>query len=214
MKVKSYLFITISLVLLVVSFLGYIYFTKTPQFAIFFTWSQSHLYVFVPLLLFLKILGIVYPPLPSAIFTLGAIPIIGWLPAYLIDFSGSAIAGSIDYYLGKKYGLSFLSKIFDEETIANIKKIKIKPGREIESVFVLRVLIGGVVLEAVYYGAGLLKIPFTKFLIGALLSHVILGLPTFLLSEAIFQGRNILVSVVMGAIAIFLVYKLKGRYFE
>ena len=205
---------TSGIAIFLVSFVGYVYFSKTPQFEHFFRWSQNNLYLFIPIVLLLKIAGVVYPPLPSAIFTIAAIPILGWFPAYLIDLSGSLVAGGIDYYLGKRYGYIILSKLFDSQIVEKMKAIKVRSGREIESVIVMRTLLGGIILEAVYYGAGLLGIRFKNFMIGASNSHIVLGIPTFLIGYSIFQTQNVLISIILGVTAILIIYKVKGRYFE
>lgn len=214
MKIKSYSLIIWGILIFVVTFFIYIYFTKTPSFQTFFNWSQNNLIIFVTVLFFLKTLGVVYPPLPAGLFTLGAIPIIGWFPAYLIDFAGSMTAAGIDYYLGKKYGIVLLQKIFDPQTLEKIQKLKIKPDREIESIFVMRILLGMTILEAVYYGGGFLGVRFKNFLLGAGLSHIVVGIPTFLIGQAVFQGKNLLYSILLAVLSIFILYKIKGRYFE
>lgn len=214
MKLKSYLLVTSGIVIFLVSFLGYVYFSKTPQFEEFFHWSQNNLYLFIPVVLLFKIAGVVYPPLPSVVFTIAAIPILGWFPAYLIDLTGSLAAGAIDYYLGKRYGYRILNKLFDSQVVEKIKTIRVKPGREIESVIVMRILLGGIIIEAIYYGAGLLGIRFKNFMIGTSVSHIILGIPTFLIGSSIFQAQNLLISITLGVTAILIIYKVKGRYFE
>ncbi|MBI5358232.1 hypothetical protein HZB69_01210 [Candidatus Amesbacteria bacterium] len=94
----------------------------------------------------LKVLGIVWPPLPGGILTLDAIPFIGWFPAYLVDFFGSTVGSSVAFLIGRKYGYPFLQKLFDESTIDKIKHLKIKPHREIEAVTALRIFIGSLFL--------------------------------------------------------------------
>ena len=214
MKIKSYSLIIWGILIFVVSFLVYVYFTKTPYFKIFHDWSQSNLLLFTLVLFLLKTLGVVYPPLPSGLFTLAAIPIIGWFPAYLIDFAGSMAAAGIDYYLGRKYGYVLLRKIFDTQTLEKIQKLKIKPNREIESIFVMRILLGMTILEAVYYGGGLLGVKFKNFMIGASLSHTVVGVPTFLIGQAVFQGKSLVLSFALAIVSLYILYKIKGRYFE
>lgn len=73
----------------VASIFVYYLFSKSIYFQIFFSWSRQNIGLFVIVLFLLKILGIVWPPLPGGVFTLAAIPFIGWFPAYLVDFAGS-----------------------------------------------------------------------------------------------------------------------------
>jgi len=144
---------------------------------------------------------------------LGSIPIIDWAPAYIADFTGSMIGLFIVFYLGKKYGFTFLEKIFDKNLIAKLKNIKIKKHKEIESVFMLR-LFGGTVVEIAYYGTSLLKIKFSNFLLSSVPSHFVYGIPTFYFANNIISGRNTMINIVFIIIATTLVLKFKTRYLK
>ena len=193
--------------------LVFLWVTQSGNFGYFYQWSQQNIYVFILVLFALKTLGIVYPPISGGILTLSSIPFIGWVNAYLVDLVGNIVGSCIAYYLGKKYGFDFLVKLFDEKTVDKFKHVKIKQHREIESVFVLRIL-GGMVVELVAYGSGLLKIGFSNFFIGSVLSHVVVGIPTYYLAKNIFSTQNLFVSLVISIAALYLLWKLKGRYFE
>lgn len=211
MKVNRQVALTIFFVAL--PLLIFLWLKQSGNFAYFYQWSQQNIYIFILVLLILKILAIVYPPLPGGILTLGSIPIIGWVDAYLVDLIGSVVGSCIAYYLGKKYGFDFLVKLFDEKTIDKFKHIKVKQYREIESVFVLRIL-GGMVVELVAYGSGLLKIGFLNFFIGSVLSHMVVGIPTYYLAKNIFSTQNLFASLVISIATLYLLWRVKGRYFE
>ena len=68
--------------------------------------------------------------------------------------------------------------------------------------------------HVVYYGAGFLKIPFGKFLIGASLSHIVVGVPSFILANNIFSGKNLILTGILSVVALIFVLTTKGRYFE
>ena len=110
---------------------------------------------------------------------MASIPFLGWFNAYLVDFFGSLFGGIIAYFLGKKYGHPLLNKILGSDLTEKIEKVKIKKDKEIEGVFVYRLAFGSTILEAIYYGAGFLKIGFKNFLIGSTLSHIVIGVPSF-----------------------------------
>ena len=95
-----------------------------------------------------------------------------------------------------------------------IKSINVKQHREIESVFVLRMLGGGTVMEAVCYGAGLLNVKYKNFLIGSVLSHILFGIPLFLLTNQLFSTKNIVMTGIWVIVPLFILWKVKGRYFE
>jgi len=190
------------------------WFMKSPQFVVVDSWVKQNTLLYVVVLFVYKTIGILWPPIPAGLLTLLSIPFLGWFGAYLVDLIGSITGGSIAYFLGQKYGLTLLKKIFDENMIEKIKKAKIKKGKEIEAVFMYRVFLGTTILEAIYYGAGLLKVGFGKFLIGATLSHIAVGVPMFILAQNIFGGKNIVITIALIAVGVIFVYKTKGRYFE
>lgn len=190
------------------------WFIKSEYFYDVNVWVSGNKALYIFFLLIFKSIGILWPPIPAGFLTLGSIPFLGWQLAYLIDLVGSIIGGSISYYLGKKYGLVLLKKLFDQKILDAIQKIKIKKGKEVEAVFVYRVLLGTTIIEAVYYGAGLLKVNFRKFLLGAVLSHIAVGVPTFVFTQNILSGKNIVLTIVSIAASVYLVYKTKGRYLE
>ena len=214
MKIKSKKYLMILILVTVVTLLMYYLFTKSIYFEIFFTWSRQNIVMFTVVLFLLKIFGIVWPPLPGGIFTLAAIPFIGWLPAYLVDFTGSLVGSSIAFLVGKKYGYPFLEKLFDQETIAKIRNIKIKPNREIETITALRIFTGSLFLEAICYGAGLLNVRFTSFFIGSIISHLIVGIPSFYLVGGLFNVSNLIFGILGFVIIIPIFVKLKGRFLE
>jgi uncharacterized membrane protein YdjX (TVP38/TMEM64 family) len=145
---------------------------------------------------------------------MASIPFLGWFNAYLIDLSGSMFGGVIAYILGKKYGHPLLLKILGSDLTNKIEKTKVKKNREIEAVFIYRLALGSTILEAVYYGAGFLKIGFKNFLIGSFLSHILIGVPSFFLANNILNGENIILTIILTVIGIFFVLFTKGRYFE
>lgn len=212
-KVKQKNLLLMVLVFLVTVGLYYKFY-NSPYFTQFFEWSQSNIVLFVSVLLIIKILALLYPPLSGGVLTLGSIPFLGWPLAYAIDLVGSITSGIIMYFLGKKYGYWLLNKIFSKELVEKIKKMKVKKNKEIEAVFVYRVLIGGTVLELVYYGAGVLGIGFRNFLIGSIGSHLLVGIPTFYLANNVLTSGNVWVVVVSSLVLLVLFSRLKNRYFE
>lgn len=214
MKLKSSKQLVFLAVGFLITIIAYLWFIKTPFFQSFTVWSQHNLLVFLITLLAIKVLGIVWPPIPGGILTLGAIPIIGWETAYTTDFLGSLIGSSIAFYLGKKYGYKFLKNIFDVKTLEKIQKTKVVSKREIEGVFVMRTLTGSTISEAVCYGAGLLKIKYKNFLIGSTLSHLATGIPAYYLASSFFTKGNFTINIVFILIALPLLIWLRKRYFE
>lgn len=189
-------------------------FMQGTAFQEYVNWAQNNIVLFIITIIVLKSISVIFPPLPSVIMTLSAIPIVGWFNAYLIDYAGSILGSSISYFIAYKYGVPVLRKILDKNTVENLSKVKIKKGREVESVIVLRVLTGATLVEAVNYGAGLLRIPYNKFLIGFLISHPLYGIPTFYFVRNIIQNENILITLILAILCIAGIYLFRNRYFE
>ncbi len=213
MKLRGNRHIWTTVILVLIPILLFLWLKQSGYFDIFYNWAHRNYFLFIGVLFLLKVAAMIYPPLPGGILTLGAIPVIGWVAAYGVDLVGSMVGSSIAYVIGKKYGYILLSKIFDDATVSKLRTTKIKKGREIESVFVLRVL-GGMIVEIVAYGSGLLGIGFNNFLIGSIFSHLVIGVPSYYLANNIFSTQNIFFSILLVVVSVVLLWKVKGRYFE
>lgn len=127
---------------------------------------------------------------------------------------GSILGSSVAFYLGKKYGFNFINKVFSVDMENKIRGVKVKHKNEIESVFMIKTLGGGLLMEAVSYGAGILNIKYINFLIGSILSHMLFGIPIFFLANQILDSKNAVWTVVFVAISLIVLWRIKGRYFE
>lgn len=192
----------------------YFLFLKSSYFHIFESWVQRNFFLYFVTIVIIKILAIIWPPIPGGIFTLGSIPVLGWQYAYLADLVGNLTGSSIAYFLGKRYGENILQKFFDESTIAKIQRIKIKKHREIEAVFVLKAFMGSVVVEALSYGAGLLGIKFKNFFAGSILSHFVIALPFFYLVNNVVKGEYVYITIILFLAGAIILWEWRGRYLE
>jgi len=214
MKKSSWVNTSLFISVFVLTFILFNWFSKSIYFSGFDSWIKTNLILYVICLFLVKITGILWPPISGGIFTLASIPFLGWQLAFMVDMAGSTVGGMIAYWLGKKYGFPFLNKILDTNIVEKIRRIKIKKGREVEAVFIYRLLFGSVIVEAIYYGAGVLNINFYKFILGVTLSHLLIGIPIYFLASSIFSGANIALSILLAIIALVFIIKTKGRYFE
>jgi|SRR3989344_1175618 len=191
----------------------YLWFTRTPYFELFNEWIRQNLLIFYISLIAIKIIAIVWPPLPGSLFTLGVIPLIGWFQSYLVEMVGSLMGASVAYFLGKKYGYAFLKKVFNPDLIEKIQLIKIRKDREIESVFVARLAGAGNIMELVCYGAGVLRVRFGRFILASFLANLV-TLPIYYAGGNVFKGGNIILGIAFGVVTILIFWKIKGRYVE
>lgn len=174
---------------------------------------QQNLVLYLFSLFFIKMIGIVYPPLPGAILTLSAVPFVGWKLAYMVDFLGSVTGVFISFYLGKRYGFSFLEKLVGKNTVEKIRKIKVKKNNQIESAFMLRVAFSAF-SDGLAWGAGLIGFKASSFITGYALSHLVISLPIFYLVGFSTTAHSIILFFIIILISWFVLYKFKGRYFE
>jgi uncharacterized membrane protein YdjX (TVP38/TMEM64 family) len=121
MHLKNYKQIFLVIGFSLATMVGYIFFLQSAYFDEFSVWAQARFILFFCMLVAIKIIGIVWPPISGGLLTLGSIPVIGWWQAYLADLIGSMIGSSMAYYIAKRWGISFMSKIFDRETILQVQ---------------------------------------------------------------------------------------------
>ena len=204
------IFITVGVIVLG----AFTYFLNSTYFAAFYAWAQYNIILFTILIFIIRVLSIIYPPMTGGIVTLGAIPIIGWENAFIIDFAGTTFGGAVNYYVGRNYGIKVISKIVGEDAVANIQKLKFKAGREIEGIIVARIFFGLIMLEFIHYAAGILKVDFWKYMIALIFSHFMLGIPLFYLVSKFIDFKDYWYALLPLLIILPVLYKYRHRYFE
>lgn len=214
MKIKDYKHTLLFVSILILITLAYVWFINSLHFQPFIDWSKNHLALLFTTLVLIKIIGILWPPLPGGYFTIASIPAIGWIYAYGADLLGTVIGASLAYYIGKRYGFAALSKIFDKKILQKIKAVKIKKHRELEMMLALRLIGGSTLTEAVCYAAGLLGVRFKNFAISILGPHIVFVIPAYYYAESIFKTKNVLMSYLLILISIPLLIKLRKRYLQ
>ncbi len=213
MKKSGKKFTFLMLLGFVATILLYIWFINSSSFIDFKEWSSGNKYTLFAILVIIKVIGIVWPPISGGVLTLGSIPILGWIASYFADLLGSVIGSVIAYLLGRKYGLPFLRKVLDDSVVEKIKVVKIKKDKEFEGIFFLRIF-GGTIVEVIVYAAGLLGVNFQSFVFASISSHLVVGLPTFFLAGEIVSGGNFVFTLISSIILIIFFAKFKNRYFE
>jgi len=190
----------------------YFWFIRSPYFDAFTEWSESHTLALFFALVALKTAGMVWPPFAGGVFTFGAIPVIGWLRAYAADLTGSALGSTLTYWIARRWGVAFLTRLLDAHTVAKIARFRIPRRRELEAVYLFRILGTGSVVEILCYGAGLLRIGFPTFLLGSVLSHATVSLPFFYFGKELFGPRAWTAGVIFVAFVL-VVFVFRKRYF-
>jgi uncharacterized membrane protein YdjX (TVP38/TMEM64 family) len=190
----------------------YFYYIRTPSFQHFVLVSQEYyLQIFIGLVV-VKILAILYPPIPGALFSFGLIPVLGWKGSYLADSIGGMTGSMCAYMIGRFMGKNFLLKIIDKNIFTRLEKMKIKKHKRVEAVSVLKIFYGSI-SEYISYCAHLLGVNFRSFLLGTFIA-TLANIPFFIFADNLIHWRGFYFNVVFGTVAILAFVKLKGRYFE
>ncbi len=203
----------LTVVLFLIFALFYWWFLGTPYFQGFLIWSQRYWILLIVILILMKIVSIVYAPLSGGVVMLGMIPVLGWPLAYFVDYVGSMLGGSAAFFLGKKYGQKFVGKLFGPSLADKVGKIKINHSREFEVIFLMR-LLGSSLSDFICYGAGIVNVKYKNFISASILSHPIIGIPTFYLSSQALTGKMTWMSGILLILALAILYKARGRYLD
>lgn len=195
-------------------FFGYLFFSKTQAFQGFVSFAQGNIVIFFVFLVVVKFIGIIYPPFAGGILTLGAVPIIGWKLAFLADFVGGFPAGIINYFIGRKFGLRVVRRIFGQDPAKYLDKLEIREGREIEGLILSRLVFGTISVEVVQYLAGILRINFWKFLVSALVYEALFRVPFFWLFYEIIVQKGYIMGIIVILVGLPILYKYRRRYLE
>src|SRR3989344_1239670 len=161
----------------------------------FIIWAKQNLAVYFIFIVAAKIMGLIFPPIPGGLVTWGSIIVIGWQAAFAADFVGGIFGATANYYMGKKWGMAIVEKIFGERISTKIAKMKIRKGREVESVAIFKIAGGGTIVEAISFFAGIIGLNLKQFLIGSAIASFVIGVPTYVLTDNLLSSRNILLNL-------------------
>jgi uncharacterized membrane protein YdjX (TVP38/TMEM64 family) len=210
---KNYYHVFTVLLMFVITVFAYSYFSETRYFAQLQLWAQSNFWRFFTILILIKTVGIVWPPLPGVVISLGAIPIVGWFPAFAADAIGWYIGATIAFLLSRRYGLRTVKFFFGEMGVERVKKFKVNPNRELEVLIIMKCL-GGSIGEFINYAAGLTTIKFWNFTISNFVASLIIGLPLFYSFHfALKSGNNLFFALIPLVIGVIFFYVFRKRYF-
>lgn len=211
-KIKQFSFLITLLAAFVITVVAFSYFQDTAWFQRGVVWSQEHIVIFFFALTSLKVIGIVWPPLPGIVILVGSIPFIGWFPAFLADSLGNIIGSSIAFFLSRKYGLRVIRIVFGQSGVDQVKKLQINPQHELEVLMLMKVLAGSIG-EFISYTAGIFPVKYRNFIIATITSSAVIGLPVYYLFNFAFKSGNLAFGLVPITLCGILLYLLRKRYF-
>lgn len=208
----SWQFVLLAMVF-VAFLIGYSYFEGTVYYEQFEVWAHDNYWRLVIFLLALKIIGIIWPPLPGVVPLIAAIPVLGWFPAFLIDTAGYFIGASLAFLLARRYGMTVIRKLFGVAGEAQVKRFNVKPERELEAVTLMKIF-GGGIGEFISYAAGITNMRFRNFFLGSVISSVVVGIPLFYFFGFALSQNNLLYALIPIVVGLLLFYFLRRRYFD
>jgi uncharacterized membrane protein YdjX (TVP38/TMEM64 family) len=170
--------------------------------------------VFVVTLVATKAISIAYPPLPGSLLTAGTISIIGWEAAYAIDLIGSTLGVVLAYFLGRRYGNNILLWVLGEKITDKIKSIKVKDRKQIQTAFIMRIAMGGILSDGLAWGASMVGFRFFPFVMGYILSHLLISAPVFYFISKSIEVSSWAIALPAMLLAWLLIFIFKGKYFE
>ncbi len=198
----------IGFLLSVAMLVGFVYLTNTDASSAFVEQVHTNYILVVVGAILFKTMGTMYPPLNGQALTILLIPLIGWLPAYIIDLVGNMVGVVISFLLGKKYGKRLIRKITGEKIFNKITGYQIKSENQIRSVVLLRLASFGL-SDLLAWFASLMGVQFKPLVIGSLINHPLMYLPIYFLLGKTIETQAFLVAVPIGLIAFFVIWKLR-----
>lgn len=212
-KISGYAFLLLLLAGFTVTIIAYYWFVGSAYYPAVIAWASQNVLVLDIILFVVKVVGIIWPPLPGIVLSLAAIPVLGWVHVFLVDSLGNLVGCIVTYWLARKWGLPFLGKVVDMEALRRFQRIQTIEKREVEGLVILRIF-GSTVAEVTSYGAGLMRVRFGNFLVAIILSNFIVGIPLFYFTDRLFRGDNYLLAFVPVLVVVLLFYVLRKRYFR
>ena len=136
--------------------------------------------IFAPLIfLLIQIIQVIFPIIPGGASCLAGTLAFGGFWGFIYNYVGLSLGSIIVFYLSRKYGISFIRKLFSQEVIE--KYIGYIKNKKFDKIFFFIIFFPGAPDDLFCYLAGLSSIKFHKFLI-----IILLGKPLTLLGYSIF----------------------------
>ncbi|MBU1016766.1 MAG: VTT domain-containing protein [Patescibacteria group bacterium] len=172
--------------------------------------------MFGPLIIVLGIVfGGVYAPMSHLPFTMISLAFYGYWKTFILFFIGNfVLAPSLNFFIARKWGRSFVKKLAGEKTLNKIDNLALTIGWE--ALIPIR-LFGGVLFDAVSYASGLTKVPFRIYILITILCSLPSGFIMLALLEKGIKGNPLFFGILgiwsytMGILTPYLIYKLKTR---
>ena len=118
--------------------------------------------------LLLQIIQVVLPIIPGGASCLAGVLLFGSVYGFIYNYVGMIIGSTLVFLLARKYGIRFVKKICDEETVD--KYVGYIRKKKFEKIFIICILLPGFPDDLLCYVAGVSKLSLKRFLIILLLT--------------------------------------------
>ncbi len=156
---------------------------------------ETHSYLGPILLIFWRIVGIIFPAIPAGVVSFAVVPIFGWLKTYLYTLTGIMIGTSTSFFLARKFKEPLVKRFVPLKRIHEIED-KLTERQEFLAIIGIR-LFTSPVMDFSSYAAGLSKISFPKFFLATLIASIP-DIAIFYFGEQFYKtffGRSLIIAV-------------------
>jgi uncharacterized membrane protein YdjX (TVP38/TMEM64 family) len=126
----------------------------------------------------LRIIGTVVPPLPGGILAYAMIPVLGWFWAYIYSMIGLTIGCTLAFFIARKFREPVVSKFVPLQQLHAWEK-QLTHKKQFFAFLLIRLTTGPIV-DFISYVAGLSRISFGKFFLATLIAEIPVIIPFFL----------------------------------
>lgn len=113
--------------------------------------------------IFLQIIQVILPIIPGGATSLAGVLLFGSVFGFIYNYIGMIIGSLIVFLLARKFGIKFVKKICDEETVD--KYVGYIHNKKFEKIFIICILLPFFPDDLLCYVAGISKLSFKRFLI-------------------------------------------------
>lgn len=166
------------------------------------------------IVILLRILAMVIPPIPGGIFSYALIPTFGWLLSYIYAFIGVTIGAVIAFVIARKFREPLIAKFVPLQQLHKWEN-QLSSRTEFMAFLIIR-LTTGPIMDFISYVAGLTRISFKKFLLVTMIAELP-SMVGYYLGEEVYQQfaaqDNQYVGVVLLIVIAFAFYFFKDHEF-
>ncbi|MBI2613977.1 MAG: VTT domain-containing protein [Candidatus Levybacteria bacterium] len=177
--------------------------------------TAEHLIIGVILLILLRTLSNVVPAIPGGMIIFSAVPLIGWLTAFICNVVGILLGTSIAFFLARIYREPLVSRFASINKIKDLGK-QVSGKRQFMALVAFRLFTVPVV-DISSYAIGLTKINYIKFVLATFIA-ILPTIATFYFGEEIYKrifGKNLFVTIsavlILGSIY-FIIKRYKTKF--